>query len=81
MTKPTLPEVLPRFKAYVARPGNGAGGSLHIILADGNDRDGHVQFCLEWAQQHKDVEGAELAQILLVMSRTQRRKLASVVWH
>jgi hypothetical protein len=79
MTKPTIPEVLPRFVAYHAN--NGAWGSLHIVLDDNNVADAHVRYCSEWAREQGDVEGEALAEILLRMSKTQRGKLpTSVYW-
>jgi hypothetical protein len=73
--KPTIPEVLPMVRAYYAKEGNGNGGSLHIVLGDGNTQNSHVAFCLEQAEANEDEEGASLARLLLQMSRTQRRKL------
>lgn len=73
--KPSLPTVCERFTAYYQRPGNGGWGSLHIILADGNVSDAHVEFCISHAAENGDTEGEALARVLLTMSRTQRRKL------
>ncbi len=75
MDKPTVPEVLPLVRAYYARPGNSAGGSLHIVLEDGNVKNRDVEFCRLWAEERGDVDGVALAEILLNMSQTQRRKL------
>lgn len=76
--KPTVPEVLPLVRAYYAKPGNGAGGNLHIVLDDYNVRDDDVQFCLDLAEQFNDEDGAALAKLLLKMSKTQRAKLAAL---
>ena len=73
--KPTIPEVLPLVQAYYAKPGNGAGGSLHIVLDDGNIETHFVEFCKEYALENNDQDGVELAELLLHMSYTQRRKL------
>jgi hypothetical protein len=35
-SKPTIPEILPLIKEYRGKDGNGTGGSLHIVLDDGN---------------------------------------------
>lgn len=77
--KPTIPDVLEQFRAYRARPGNGAWGSLHVILDDGNVRDCFVTGCIESAAAAGDVEGERLARILLEMSVTQRRKLGTLL--
>jgi hypothetical protein len=73
--RPTVPQVLPLVRAYVAKPGNGAGGSLHILLDDGNIEDGAVRFCLELAMLQDDADGVALAKLLLAMTKTQRGKL------
>ncbi len=52
--------------------------SLHITMDDGNIDNHHVEFCLKDALAKGDTEGAALAEILLKMSKTQRRKLRRV---
>lgn len=74
--KPTIPEVLDRFRAY--HPANLAWGHLHVVLDDGNVRDDSVFFCFSLAWAAQDREGIELALLLLRMSRTQRLKLGRV---
>lgn len=74
--KPTISEVLPLVRAYYAKPGNDVGGCLHVVLDDGNVADGHVRACMEFAKKQGDAAGVELAQVILRMSKTQRRKLA-----
>jgi hypothetical protein len=64
---------LDRFKAY--RKAHDGWGSLRIVLADGNVKDKHVTQCQEMALKGNDVEGAELANILLTQSKSQRIKL------
>ena len=78
--KPTLPEVIPQIDAYYRKPGNGAGGSLHIVLDDGNVRDQDIQFCLNLARSKSDFDGIAIAEILMLMSKTQRSKLAGMDW-
>ena len=73
--KPTVPEVLPLVRAYYSMPGNGAGGSLHVVLDDGNIDDYFVRSCLLSAQESGDAAGAGLAALLLKMSKTQRSRL------
>ncbi len=76
--KPTIPEVLDRFVAYLNA--HGAWGSLHVVLDDGNVHDDHVRGCIEWATEQGDEEGRQLGEILLKMSVTQRKKLPDVAW-
>lgn len=78
--KPTIPEVLPMLKAYITKEGNSVGGSLHIVLDDGNIEDSNVEFCIKSASERGDAEGAELGFLLLTMSKTQRKKLSELVW-
>ena len=73
--KPTVPEVLPLAECYYGLPGNGVGGSLHIVLDDENIENGHVLFCWEQAIHTGDGPGEYLAWLLLGMSETQRLKL------
>lgn len=77
MNKPTIPEVLLRFRSYYER--NRAWGSLHVVLDDGNVADDHVRSCEQYAKENGDTEGATLAAILLTMSKTQRLKLPNAV--
>lgn len=73
--KPTVSDVLKLVREYYSKPGNGAGGSLHIVLDDGNLKDEDILFCREWAKKEKDEDGVVLADLILSLSKTQRRKL------
>ena len=73
--KPTVPQVLPIVQAYYSKEGNICGGSLHIVLDDGNTETHSVEFCEQLAREHGDEDGVELARVLLRMSRTQRERL------
>lgn len=81
MTKPTIPEVLPLVKAYVRKPGNEVGGSLHIILDDHNIDDKSCWFCYGFAAGKDDKDGIKIAELLTRMSKTQRLKIAQECWH
>ena len=76
----TIPEVLDRFARYYALPGNGAWGSLHIVLDDGNVDDSHVAFCQNNAHERGDTEGEQLAMILAMMTKSQRSRLGDMAW-
>jgi len=56
------------------------GGSLHVTLGVSNIHDEHVEFCLRWADQNDDAEGAALALSLLHLSRSQRGRLVQRWW-
>ena len=71
------PEIYERFKEYHEE--NPAWGSLHIVLDDANLEDSHVEFCVQWAEQRGDFEGAALARLLLRLSKTQRGRISKRV--
>lgn len=73
LPKITIPEVMPLVEEYMSR--NLTGGSLHIVLEDGNIDNDDVLFCKEYAIEQGDLFGIELADILLQMSKTQRKKI------
>lgn len=75
--RPTVPEVFPLALQYVSKPGNEMGGNLHIVLDDQNLDDGCIAWCREHAESEDGPEGAALAEQLLAMTGTQRRKLHS----
>lgn len=60
---------------YEAQPGNGAGGSLHNVLDDGNIEDSNVDFCVGYAREKSDRHGELLARVLRLCSKTQRDKV------
>ena len=75
MNKPTVPEALKIAQEYYAKPSNNVGGSLHIVLEDGNIETSSVEFCRSVAIENDDIDGVALADLLLKMSKTQRKKL------
>jgi hypothetical protein len=77
MTKPTIPEAIPLLREFANAPGNGVGGSLHIVLEDGNVKDSDVASCIEYARQRGDDLGVKVGELLLSMSTTQRRKVSA----
>lgn len=78
--KPALPSVVEAFAAYNAKPENGAWGHLHIVLDDANLSNDSVKFCKECAEKSGDADGALLADVLLLMSKTQRGRLGRDVF-
>ena len=77
--KITIPRVVPLLRAYYAK-GNWAGGSLHIVLDDGNTDKGFLPGCVAHAQENKDEDGEVLAKLLLEMSQAQIDKLYQMEW-
>ena len=75
--RPTVPQVIPLVKAYYEVPGNGVGGNLHIVLDDFNIKDYHIKYCLKQCKETGDSAGEELANMLMQMSPSQRRKVVT----
>ena len=75
LARPALatPEVLPLCRAFYRE--YPTGGSLHIVLDDGNVKDGHVDACIRYAEEERDEPGAALGRLLRRLSVTQRLKL------
>jgi hypothetical protein len=71
-----VPQVLAMVRSYAAIEGNDTGGSLHVVLDDGNVDDSTVRSCIHDARQRGDQPGVKLGEALLQMSRTQRLKIA-----
>jgi hypothetical protein len=71
--KPTVDEVVALAKEYYALDGNGVGGSLHIVLDDGNLGRSHVTWCEGYACGARDRPGAVLAGALLRLSKKERK--------
>lgn len=74
-TKLTVPQLIEECKKYYSLPNNGVGGSLHIVLDDGNIADHHITYCIQYAKEQNDIEGEKLGQLLLQASKTQRKKI------
>ncbi len=73
ITRPTVSEVLPLVNAVYHR--HCAGCCLHILTDDGNVEDGHAKFCLKQAQEQGHADCLAAAGKLMLMSKTQRRKI------
>jgi len=67
--------VQPLVEAFYELDGNGAGGSLHVVLDDGNLEDDNIKYCIKYAQERADHTAELLGQVLLQMSPTQRRRV------
>ncbi|ACL58840.1 hypothetical protein Mnod_3948 [Methylobacterium nodulans ORS 2060] len=74
MDRPTIPDVLDRFRSYHAR--EPSWGALHVVLDDINLTDAHVRQGQDFARERGDEEGYALGEILLKMTITQRLWLA-----
>jgi hypothetical protein len=75
VAKPTIPEIEPFVRDLYRR--SCVGCCLHIVLDDGNIEDGNVKFCVEYAREMGHAECEKLASMMLLMSKTQRKKLGA----
>jgi hypothetical protein len=71
--RPVARDVGKLIASYYKKPGNGAGGSCHIVLDDGNIGTDSIAFCLEQCDFRKDAEGRAIMLAFLQMTKTQRR--------
>lgn len=72
-------EVIELFQAYQDAPGNGAWGSLHIVLDDGNLAKHHIMWCFRECQKHDDTMGMMLCGFMLALSLREKRSLYRMV--
>lgn len=78
-TRPTVPEVVALARKYYEHPNNLCGGNLHIVLDDRNLADHHIEACRQMAAAEADEAGVQLADMLLAMTPTQRRRVHALV--
>ena len=75
--KLTIPEVLPQIREYYQ---NGeCMATFHLVLDDGNIKDGDIQDCIDTAREYGDEEGVKIGELLLKLSKTQRSKICSLL--
>lgn len=72
--KPTLPQLTPLVRGIYQR--HTGGCCLHILIDDGNIENAHAQFCLDEARRQEHADCTAAAELLLKMTKTQRRKAA-----
>lgn len=70
--KPDLAKVRELTNEFCELEGNSSGGSLHIVLDDGNTEGHHVEWCRERARENRDEAGFWLAQLLLMLTDEER---------
>jgi hypothetical protein len=75
--KPSIQDVVPSLLEYYRRDGNDSGGIFHVIVADKNYEQCHAVSALENAQASGDALEIKIAELLIAMSTTQRRKLSA----
>ena len=73
----TTAEIVELVEAYYAKPGNLAGGNLHIVLDDGNVEDENIEWCRERCLEAGDSDGLLLCTLLAERGRSTRRRICS----
>lgn len=73
--RPRVPALRDLIQSFYSEPGNGAGGVLHVVLDDGNIRDSDICAALENARAVGNRLAEQIAESMLRMTPTQRRKL------
>ena len=71
------PTMLERFVAYFNR--TKGWRNLRLVLEEYSTDDRTVKTCLKIAMDRGDIEGERLANILLMLPRSMRRKVANEV--
>ena len=54
---------------------NPVGGSLHIVLGDGNLRDAHIDWCCGYACGVEDGDGHNIGRLMSFMKMKQRKRV------
>lgn len=75
MKKLSFTDVLPMVNNYVVKDTNQIGGNLSMVLSNKNITNENIQFCMNQAKEKDDLEGVQLAKMLLLLSKTQRLKV------
>jgi hypothetical protein len=70
-----------QISSYYQVDGNGAGGTLHIVLDDGNVETDHIQWCIDnTIKAENDQEALDIANELLKLSYSARKRLYNNQW-
>lgn len=75
--KPSVDRVMPLIRHYCTQA-HGLGGNLHIFVEDGNIDDDDIRFCKNNAIDSNDLMCRELCDVLLSMSKTQRKEICKM---
>jgi hypothetical protein len=76
--KPTIPEVLPLVRAIYHTEGGNLGCCFYSIFENPNYEREHAEQCLDRARADGHLLCIALGELLIRMSKTQRKKLASM---
>lgn len=71
LTRESLDELRSEFYGI---EGNGCGGTLHIVLDDGNNDRDDIRHCLSYARERGDLAGELFAEALLTLTDEQMKE-------
>lgn len=75
--KPILPDLV---RYYYEDAGNGCGGTLHIVLDDGNTEFDHIEYCRKECEENGDSLGQLICDILFCFTDEERELLYQSDW-
>lgn len=75
--KPFIKELI---KYYYDDLGNGTGGSLHVVLDDGNLEHATIFWCQNECKKNKDSFGVFLADVLLTFTEDELDNMYNEDW-
>lgn len=73
--EPTIEQLLDATKEFYQMPNNECGGSLHVVLDDGNLDRKTLLFAIDYALARADYEAVFLAKMLLKVDILKRKLL------
>ena len=73
MKRPITTDLYPLVADIYAR--NPMGCCLHIAISDENIDNSHIEFCIYHAVENGHFDCERVSRLLLLMSRTQRKKV------
>ena len=71
----TAREIREAIHAFYQKPGNLAGGVLHVVLDDGNYHNDCLAHCRELAEEADDVDALEILDALDERSYCSRKRI------
>lgn len=81
MTFEDKQELCEKISAYYDKDGNSAGGTLHIVLDDGNLETDSIQWCIDNSiKDQNDEEALVIARELLKLGYSARKRLYNNGW-
>ena len=65
---------------YISVPDYGCGGSLHVVLDDGNIEHANINWCKDKCEEDNDALGMLIADILLEFTEEELQEMYDKNW-